>query len=819
MVQQAIADSLVIQGSSQPGTPTGDDEAAAGCIDAEAEAERAAGEAAGLVNLGNTCYVNCLLQTYYFFAPLRDEILRLDATRAEEAPAEAVPPRGSAAAFIEQLQLLFARLALSRRRSVDPRSLLTHLFTGSAFTFGAEADATELNKLLISRLEAAVTGSAAAPRIASHLYGTMLESIGAREADGADASHEARVPFTELILPVSDAGGELRAALAELMRAESREFLTPKGHATTATKEARFVSLPSLLAVQLQRVGYDTLKQCAIKSHARFDFPLELDLAEHCAAHCAAAAAPRYALHALLLHSGEVTSGHYQLLVRGPAKQGDEVGWLRISDEHVSPVDASAVHAHGTGADDLGLGVPYCLYYAREGDAARAGGAASAAASVPSALADVVRIEDSTARRTPSPPLAAATRWQPISPRPLARRTDGVDESLGGAGGAGSADAAGLLGIDGEWIAHTMGATRGDARIVSVRSEQMRDTTHCVLMLDLAYEACRTGCAAAPPSSLVAKAFADDSGGPNREKLFYTKLARDLTPRSRELAAPIVPACYGAAALKVPPGFALLLQDLSPRALPGGQLNGASEAQARAVLRSLAALHAQWWGRAKGRGFEWLPLACIPSRPTPTAQCRSRLVQSFQRSWPQFAAAFSAHAMVPEAALRFGDGLVKKLPALLERFCKEPTTLIHGDCRVGNILFTPPPDGADGEVCASLVDFEFVTRGRAVLDVACFVCGSMRADVRRACEMDLLVAYHDELLRRGVRKYSMEALLADYRSAVLLCIVLPAFSAPEWVALAQRGGLLRGSPTGARFELACSIVHRITTAIAELQVE
>ena len=105
MVQQAIADSLVIQGSSQPGTPTGDDEAAAGCIDAEAEAERAAGEAAGLVNLGNTCYVNCLLQTYYFFAPLRGEILRLDATRADDAPAEAVPPRGSAVAFIEQLQL------------------------------------------------------------------------------------------------------------------------------------------------------------------------------------------------------------------------------------------------------------------------------------------------------------------------------------------------------------------------------------------------------------------------------------------------------------------------------------------------------------------------------------------------------------------------------------------------------------------------------------------------------------------------------------------------------------------------------------------
>ena len=80
--------------------------------------------------------------------------------------------------------------------------------------------------------------------------------------------------------------------------------------------------------------------------------------------------------------------------------------------------------------------------------------------------------------------------------------------------------------------------------------------------------------------------------------------------------------------------------------------------------------------------------------------------------------------------------------------------------------------------------------------------------------------------------------------------MLPTFSAPEWVDLANDGGLspdstlslfallrsssllhntvsshllltglLRGSPAGARFELACAIVHRITTAVADFHGE
>jgi ubiquitin carboxyl-terminal hydrolase 25/28 len=47
----------------------------------------------GLSNMGNTCYLNCLLQYFYTIKPLRDVILDFDNHRMNTAPESFVPKK------------------------------------------------------------------------------------------------------------------------------------------------------------------------------------------------------------------------------------------------------------------------------------------------------------------------------------------------------------------------------------------------------------------------------------------------------------------------------------------------------------------------------------------------------------------------------------------------------------------------------------------------------------------------------------------------------------------------------------------------------
>lgn len=109
---------------------------------------------AGLRNVGNTCYINCIVQTYFHLPSLRSEVLALPPPPAEwcERHADAWREEGpSTRRFAFELQRLFGRLQLSARPAIDPRALLQELFANSRFKFGDEADASECNKLLLER--------------------------------------------------------------------------------------------------------------------------------------------------------------------------------------------------------------------------------------------------------------------------------------------------------------------------------------------------------------------------------------------------------------------------------------------------------------------------------------------------------------------------------------------------------------------------------------------------------------------------------------------------------------------------------------------
>lgn len=252
----------------------------------------------------------------------------------------------------------------------------------------------------------------------------------------------------------------------------------------------------------------------------------------------------------------------------------------------------------------------------------------------------------------------------------------------------------------------------------------------------------------AVPRSLVGKFPSEDpdsrrTGVQLRNFLKEVSFYRELQPRLRIST----PRCYHAEIEGEGPEFALLLEDLSP-AVPGDQLAGCTPEVARAAVLELVGLHAPTWCDASLRGIDWLG---EPSEAT------VQIVRALYR------------AQLPGFLARYGDRLAPDEAAVIARVgedggspfgpLRDPFALVHVDYRLDNLLIdhgeTPPR--------VSVVDWQSVTLGSPLADVAYFLGAGLLPEARRAVEADLVRAYHSALCEAGVRDYPWDRCWEDYR--------------------------------------------------------
>jgi hypothetical protein len=90
-------------------------------------------------------------------------------------------------------------------------------------------------------------------------------------------------------------------------------------------------------------------------------------------------------------------------------------------------------------------------------------------------------------------------------------------------------------------------------------------------------------------------------------------------------------------------------------------------------------------------------------------------------------------------------------------------TVLHGDARIGNMLF--------GERFV-LIDWQAVRLGLAAFDLAYFLTLSLTTPRREELEARAIATYHARLVAHGVTGYSQAQLEEDYRHGVLCVLVL-----------------------------------------------
>jgi aminoglycoside/choline kinase family phosphotransferase len=263
------------------------------------------------------------------------------------------------------------------------------------------------------------------------------------------------------------------------------------------------------------------------------------------------------------------------------------------------------------------------------------------------------------------------------------------------------------------------------------------------------------------PRTLIAKFSSSNEAMRLRSTASYAREVRFYQSLAPQLDLP-TPRCYYADIDTTSGAHLLLLQDLAPMR-SGDRAQGCTVEQAERAVLEIAKLHARWWGQSDAAQLAWLTDG--DTNPDPIA-----LRQQYAEWWPAFHAA--AGEQLPQALAAPSARLGEKRAALRRHiFGAAPRTLIHRDYQLGNLLFGTRAGGkaeaAGDEMAFAIIDWQFLSRGCGVWDVAYFVSENLLPADRRTVEIELLHRYHAALVRRGVGEYSFEQCLFDYRVALL----------------------------------------------------
>ncbi|MCC6921135.1 MAG: phosphotransferase [Alphaproteobacteria bacterium] len=196
--------------------------------------------------------------------------------------------------------------------------------------------------------------------------------------------------------------------------------------------------------------------------------------------------------------------------------------------------------------------------------------------------------------------------------------------------------------------------------------------------------------------------------------------------------------------------FTLILEDLTP-ARGGDQLTGCSIDDAVRAMDQAAALHGPRWGDPALLEIPWM---------NRRGDTNAFIQEGFKGYFGEFHARY-CDMLEPEymaECQRFSDQIG-------QYFAPRPTPPApqHTDFRLDNMLF----DAKGGSVPLAVLDWQSISTGSAMLDVAYFIGAGLLPDVRRQHEERLVRHYLDRLRGYGVTGYGWDTAWLHYRLGLL----------------------------------------------------
>jgi ubiquitin C-terminal hydrolase len=306
----------------------------------------------GLRNHGATCYLNGLLQSYFHLGKFAEIVYGMEPSSS--------PPIGDESPMRMSLPLALQSVFLKLETSETPVNTieLTRAFGWDSMDSFTQHDVQELARILCDKIEAKLRNTPGDGAIQSLFEGQVESFIECLDIEFKSTKRES---FYDVPLNVRDSLGEpvgtIESAIreftsVEILEGDNAYDAEIHGGKQRARRGIRFMKFPPVLSFQLKRFSFDYERMENVKLYDRLQFGAVLDLGD----------SRIYDLHSVLVHSGDVYSGHYYAFIRPDTSSRD---WFKFDDEQVTRCSEWAAMDDNFGGYDI-LPFNYCTPIKRQ---------------------------------------------------------------------------------------------------------------------------------------------------------------------------------------------------------------------------------------------------------------------------------------------------------------------------------------------------------------------------------------------------------------------------------------------------------------------
>ena len=229
----------------------------------------------------------------------------------------------------------------------------------------------------------------------------------------------------------------------------------------------------------------------------------------------------------------------------------------------------------------------------------------------------------------------------------------------------------------------------------------------------------------------------------------------------KPLADKVVPRCFASTSTPDGSNGLILLGEIAP-ARTGDQVSGLTFSELCVAVRSIGIVHAYLWGNQRKRD---LPLHQY-NRAHETQSLFDAFLKEF-RTW------------ISPSEIKRVRNVLRTVSLALRQARKRPVTLVHGDLRADNLLFSKDR--------VFIVDWQIASWGLGSFDLARVIGGSTQRALNLTEQKKLVQIWHQTLKRNKVRGYPFEEAWQDYRIGVALTLSIPITNGPTLAHLSTRG--------------------------------
>lgn len=289
----------------------------------------------GLVNSGNTCYMNSFLQMLFhlkafvksiFLIDLRSEITQNHLENCHSSGKDSI---------ILAFQELFFDMEERQKSSIKTETL-QQSFGWNKSNAWYQQDTHEFYCLLMEAIEkkARQYGS---PNIVSGLFqGELLQYIQCKHIQFKSERKELFKDIQVRVQECSSLQESLKILTEPVELTGDNQYMTDDRFGKQdALKGITFISLPDVLIIHLERYAYDPESNRNFKIMSKYEFPVDLDMGPY----STLKDNTEFSLFSILVHAGEsINSGHYYGFTRT-----EEGQWIMLNDQSVHEVDLDYV--------------------------------------------------------------------------------------------------------------------------------------------------------------------------------------------------------------------------------------------------------------------------------------------------------------------------------------------------------------------------------------------------------------------------------------------------------------------------------------------